>query len=255
LLAREDELRQRSAVVINRTMARRFWPGESPLGRHVTWAGPNPPWSAEVVGVIEDVRQAPERSTRPEMYFPFTDAPFPESFLVVRTEAGLPAPVGAVRRELARIDHDLALGNPQTLGTLVQSQGRVLAVVTTVVDGLTVAIIGLAALGMYGTLSFHFARRRREIGVRVALGASPRDIVRLVFKQAVVWVTMGLGVGMGSAWALSTFLRRMMEQASAFDFAGVAVGAVVIFFVALLAAWLPARRAMNVNPVEALRAE
>jgi ABC-type antimicrobial peptide transport system permease subunit len=91
--------------------------------------------------------------------------------------------------------------------------------------------------------------------VRVALGASPRDIVHLVFKQAVWWVTMGLGVGMGGAWALSAFLRRLMEQASAFDFAGVAVGAVVIFFVALLAAWLPARRAMNVNPVEALRAE
>ena len=255
LLAQEDELRQRSAVVINRTMARRFWPGESPLGRHVTWAGPNPPWSAEVVGVIEDVRQTPERAPRPEMFFPFPDAPFPESFLVVRTEAGLPAPVGAIRRELAQIDHDLALGNPQTLGTLVHNQGRVLAVVTTVVDGLTVAIIGLAALGMYGTLSFHFTRRRREIGVRVALGASPRDIVRLVLKQAVVWVTMGLGVGMGGAWLLSSFLRRMMEQARAFDFAGVAVGAVVIFFVALLAAWLPAKRAMQVNPVEALRAE
>jgi predicted permease len=255
LLAREDELRRRSAVVINRTMARRFWPGENPVGRHVRWAGPNPPWWAEVVGVIEDVRQAPERSTRPEMYFPFTDAPFPESFLVVRTEAGRPAPVGAIRQELARIDRDLALGNPQTLSSLVQNQGRVLAVVTMVVDGLTVAIIGLAALGMYGTLSFHFARRRREIGVRVALGASPRDIVHLVFKQAVWWVTMGLGVGMGGAWALSAFLRRLMEQASAFDFAGVAVGAVVIFFVALLAAWLPARRAMNVDPVDALRAE
>jgi predicted permease len=255
LLAREDELRQRSAVVINRTMARRFWPGENPVGRHVRWAGPNPTWSAEVVGVIEDVRQAPERSTRPEMYFPFTDAPFPESFLVVRTEAGLAAPVGTIRRELARIDRDLALGDPQTLGARIENQGRVLAVVTTVVDGLTVAIIGLAALGMYGTLSFHFARRRREIGLRVALGASPRDIVRLVLKQAGAWVAMGLGVGMGGAWLLSTFLRRMMEQASAFDFAGVAVGAVVIFFVALLAAWLPARRMMNVNPVEAFRAE
>jgi len=201
------------------------------------------------------VRQAAERPTRPEMYFPFPTAPYPEAFLMVRTAVGMPAPVDAIRRELGRIDGDLALANPQTLGSLFQSQGRVLSVVTTVVDGLTVAIIGLAGFGLYGTLSFHFARRRRDIGVRVALGAAPRDIVRLVFKQAIRWVSAGLGIGMVGAWLLSAALRRMMEDASPFDVTGVAVGAVVIFFVALLAAWLPARRAMNVNPVDALRAE
>jgi ABC-type antimicrobial peptide transport system permease subunit len=118
-----------------------------------------------------------------------------------------------------------------------------------------VAIIGLAALGLYGTLSFHFARRRRDIGVRLALGASPRDIARLVFKQAVWWVAVGLVVGAAGAWMISSVMRRVLEDASPFDIAGVALGAGVVFGAALLAAWLPARRAMNVNPVEALRAE
>ena len=168
---------------------------------------------------------------------------------------GVPAPVEAIRRELARIDGDLALAKVRTLGALFQSQGRVLAVMTSVLDVLTVAIIGLAALGLYGTLSFHFARRRRDIGVRLALGASPRDIARLVFKQAVWWVAVGLVVGAAGAWMISSVMRRVLEDASPFDIAGVALGAGVVFGAALLAAWLPARRAMNVNPVEALRAE
>jgi putative ABC transport system permease protein len=242
-------------VLINQTMARRYWPGQDPIGRHIRPAQSDPGWSREVVGVIEDIRQVAERPARPEMYFPFAHAAIPESFLIVRMAAGMPAPLEAIRHELARIDGDLALANVRTLGALFQSQGQVLTVVTTVVDVLTAAIVVLAALGLYGTLSFHFARRRRDIGVRLALGAAPRDIVRLVFKQAAVWVVVGLGVGTTGAWMVSTVLRRVLEDASPFAIGEVALGAAVIFCAALLAAWLPARRAMNVNPVEALRAE
>jgi predicted permease len=254
-LAREDEAHRSQVVVINRAMARRYWPGQDPIGRRIRPAQPGQTWSREVVGVIEDVRQVAERPARAEMYFPFADAAIPESFLVVRTVAGIPAPVEAIRQELGRIDSDLSLANVRTLGALFQSQGRVLTVVTSVVDVLTVAIVGLAALGLYGTLSFHFARRRRDIGIRLALGASSRDILRLVFKQAAMWVIVGLGVGTAGAWLLSSVLRRVLEDASPFAFAEVALGAGVIFGVALLAAWLPARRAAKVDPVVALRAE
>jgi predicted permease len=255
LLSAADETHRAQVVVINQAMARRYWPGQDPVGRRIRPAQPGTTWSREVVGVIEDVRQVAERPARPEMYFPFSDAAIPESFLVVRTAAGLPAPVEAIRQELARIDGDLALANIRTLGALFQSQGRVLTVVTSVVDVLTVAIVGLAALGLYGTLSFHFARRRRDIGIRLALGAAPGDIVRLVFKQAAMWVIVGLGVGAAGAWMLSTALRRALEDASPFNVPGVVLGGGVIFIVALLAAWLPARRAAKVDPVIALRAE
>ena len=255
LFAAADETQRAQVVVINQAMAHRYWPGQDPVGRRIRPAQAGPGWSREVVGVIEDVRQVAERPARPEMYFPFADAAIPESFLVVRMAAGLPAPIEAIRQELGRIDGDLALADVRSLGALFQTQGRVLAVVTAVVDVLTAAIVALAAVGLYGTLSFHFARRRRDIGVRLALGAAPRDIVRLVFKQALVWVLIGLAVGTTGAWMVSSVLRRMLEDASAFDVTGVAVGAGVIIGAALLAAWLPARRAMRVNPVEALRAE
>ena len=250
-----DETHRNQVAVINQAMARRYWPGQNPIGRRLRPAQSGQGWSREVVGVVEDVRQNAERPAQPEIYFPFNDAAVPGAFLLVRMEAGVPAPVEAIRRELARIDGDLALANVRTLGAVFQSQGRVLAVLTTVLDVLTVAIIGLAALGLYGTLSFHFARRRRDIGVRLALGAAPRDIARLVFKQAVWWVATGLVVGAVGAWVFSNVLRRVLQDAGPFDIPGVAVGAGVVFGVALLAAWLPARRAMNVNPVDALRAE
>jgi len=255
LLALADETHRAQVVVINQAMARRYWPGQDPIGRRVRSAQSGPEWSREVVGVIEDIRQVAERPARPEMYFPFANAAPPESFLIVRMPAGLAAPVEAIRQELGRIDSDLALGNARTLGALFQSQGQVLAVVTSVVDALTVAIVGLAALGLYGTLSFHFARRRRDIGVRLALGAAPEDIVRLVLKQAVVWVALGLAIGTAGAWLMSSVLRHVLQDASPFNLAGVVFGAVVIFCVALLAAWLPARRALRIDPVEALRSE
>jgi ABC-type antimicrobial peptide transport system permease subunit len=130
-----------------------------------------------------------------------------------------------------------------------------MAIITSMVDVLTVAIIGLAAFGLYGTLSFHFARRRRDIGVRLALGAAPKDIVRLMLKQAAVWVTMGLAVGTLGSWLMSMVLRGVLQDANTFNVAGVVMGAAVIFCVALFTAWLPARRAMRIDPVEALRAE
>ena len=251
----EDESRRAQVVVINRAMALRYWPGQDPLGRHIRPAQPGQSWSREIVGIVEDVRQSADRAARPEMYFPFADAAIPESFLVVRMAPGIPAPVGAIRQELGRIDGDLALSNVRTLGAMLQRQGRVLAVITSVLDVLTVAIIGLAALGLYGSLSFHFARRRREIGVRVALGASPRDIMRLVFKQALRWVAAGLVFGAGGAWMMSNAMRRALDDASSLDGPGIALSAAVVIVAALLAAWLPARRATRVDPIQALRTE
>ena len=255
LLAREDEANPRNAVVINQTMARQYWPGQNPIGRHIRPAQEGKAWTAEVVGVIEDIRQFADRPVKPEMYFPYAAAPGAEAFLVIRMPAGVSAPVEMIRNELARIDSDVALAGVRTLGKLIRTQSRVFSVISSMAAAITFAVLGLAAVGLYGTLSFHFAQRRRDIGIRLAMGANQRDILRLVFKQAMVWVAIGLAAGALGAWGLSSVLQRMFPGASPFNPTGVSVGAAVVFATALLAAWLPAKRAMQVNPVDALRSE
>jgi ABC-type antimicrobial peptide transport system permease subunit len=131
----------------------------------------------------------------------------------------------------------------------------VITVVASFVDALTIAVLGLAALGLYGTLSFTFARRRHDIGVRVALGAAPRDIVALVVRQAFVWVAVGATIGVGASWLLGRGLRAMLEGASPVDLLQLWASVAIVLSAAALASWLPARRAVRVDPVEALRAE
>ena len=254
-LAADDFRASRRSVVINRAMARHYWPNQNPIGRRLRPAQAGTTWAAEVVGVIDDVRQVAERPAKPEMYFPYTDEPREEAFLVVRIAPGLPVPLAAIREELRRIDPDLALAGVQSMQALFDKSGRVISVVTTVVDGLTVAILGLAALGLYGTLSFTFARRRRDIGVRLALGAAPGDIVRLIVRQALVWVAIGAAIGTTGSWLLGRATRAMLADATPVDLPQLGTSIAIVLAAAAVASFLPARRATRVNPVEALRAE
>jgi predicted permease len=256
LLQERDYVTRRSAVVINRAMASRYWPGQSPIGHRVSPAQPGAKWAAEVVGVVEDMPQVAERPAGPEMYFPYSDEPRAEAFLVVRSAGGVPAPpFDRVREELRRLDPDLALSDVTSMQRRFDDAGRVLVVIASVVDGLTAAVLALAALGLYGTLSFTFARRRRDIGVRVALGASPREIVALVVRQALVWVAAGATIGIAGSWVLARSVRAIVEDAGALDPGQLGASIVIVLAASALAAWLPARRAVRVDPMEALRAD
>jgi predicted permease len=254
LLTAEDERTKSRAVVINEAMARKFWPGHDPIGHRIGPARPNGVAADVVVGVVPDLAQSPERPARPEVYFPFV-AGRADLFLVVRMMPGVPAPLDAIRAELHRLDPDLAVAPVRTMAAHFDGQTRVFSTITSLVDALTAAILGLAALGLYGTLSFHFSQRRREIGVRVALGASAADIVRLVLRQAVKWVAAGAAIGATVAWLWARAVARALEGSSPYQTASVALGVALVFLAALAGAWLPARRATRVNPIEALRAE
>jgi predicted permease len=254
LLTEEDERTKSHAIVINQAMARKFWPGQDPIGHRIGPARPNGSANDVVVGVVPDLAQTPERPARPEVYFPFV-AGRADLFLVVRMMPGVQAPVDAIREKLHRLDPDLAVAQIRTMAAHFDRQTRVFSTITSLVDALTVAILGLAALGLYGTLSFHFSQRKREIGVRVALGASATDIVRLVLRQAVKWVAAGAAIGATAAWLWARAISRALEGSSPYQAASVALGVALVFLAALAGAWLPARRATRVNPVEALRAE
>ena len=255
LFTEEDGRVNHHVFVINQAMAQRYWPGQNPLGHRIRPASPGVTTPDEVVGVIADIAQTPERPAQPEMYSPFALAPREDFFLVIRMAPGMRAPVDAIREELRRLDPDLALAQIRTMAAHFDEQSRVFTVITSLVDAMTVAILALAALGLYGTLSFHFTQRRREIGVRVALGASARDIVTLVLRQALIWVGTGATFGVVLAWLLGRAMGHVMEGASPYNGISVVLSVVLVLLTALVGAWLPARRATRVNPVEALRAE
>jgi len=242
-------------VVVNRALAERYWPGQNPLGHHIRQDVAEGGWSAEVVGVVENVRQTAERPTRPEMYFPYADAPHAEAHLVVRTVEGIPVPVEAIRQELRHLDPDLALAQPKTMAARFDESSRVFTVVTSIVNALTVAILLLAGVGLYGTLSFYFTQRRHDIGVRMAMGAARRHIMLMVFRQSLAWVAVGVVVGIAGAWLLSRGLQAFFQGSGAFSPAQMAVNVAVVVCTALLASWLPARRAAKVDPMVALRSE
>ena len=255
LLNKDDEYTNNHVVVINQAMAQQYWPGQNPLGHRIRPTEANATTTDEVVGVISDLAQNAERLHQPEIYFPFGLAPQEDFFLVIRLAPGTRAPIDAIRDELRRLDPDLAMTQFRTMTSHFDEQSRVFTTITSLVDAMTAAILALAALGLYGTLSFHFTRRQREIGVRVALGASSRDVVALVFRQAFVWVAAGSTLGVVGAWLLSRAISHALEGANPSSIASLSLSVLLVFIAALLGAWLPARRATRVNPVEALRAE
>jgi putative ABC transport system permease protein len=254
-LTQDDERTNNHVVVINQAMAQKYWPGQNPLGHRIRPAQASATTTDEVVGVINDLAQNADRLHQPEIYFPFGLAPREDFFLVIRMAEGTRAPIEAIREELRRLDPDLAMTPFRTMTAHFDEQSRVFTTITSLVDLMTIAILGLAALGLYGTLSFHFTRRQREIGVRVALGASSRDIVALVFRQAFMWVTAGATLGVVGAWLLGRAISNISEGANPSSITSLSLSVLLVFLTALLGAWLPARRATRVNPNKALHAE
>jgi putative ABC transport system permease protein len=228
----------RAGVIVNETLARRYWPGQDPIGKHV---GPH-----EILGVIADVRihNATEDGLL-EVIFPYLAAPPPSMTLAVRAPRST-APV------LAR-----ALASPKIGDMLAVVSERIIhkqltAGVIAVFAGLALV---LAAVGIYGVLSFTVSRRTHEIGIRLAIGAECGAVVRMVAREAAVLALAGIGIGLAAALALSRVMASLVYGASPTDpvvFAGVAS---FLFAIAVLAAWLPARRAAAVDPAIALRHE
>jgi predicted permease len=243
-------------VVVNRTLAEKCWPGKDPLGQLIRANGPKPWYTARVVGVVEDVRQwGPEMDPRPEFYWAPDRAWGEAIFLVVRSTQRASQLAGALRRELAQLDPDLPLARVRTLQEVVNDATRGQRVVTGMVDFFMAAALGLVAVGLYGTLSYHVLQRTREIGVRMAVGAGRGNIISLVFGQGARWVLLGVAIGAGGALGLATLLRAMIYGVNPLNPVTLLIGAGAVALAALLACWLPARRASRVDPMIALRSE
>ena len=241
-------------IVINRAMAVRFWPEQDPLGKRLRGNCPNCPWWM-VAGVVENVRQRDDAPTQPEMYFPFSESPEREAKLIVRARGDGRFVTTAVQKEMAALDSDLALDHPRTMREEFDSRTQTTRFLTMMVNLFMAVALGLTAIGTYGTLSFHVARRSREFGVRMALGASRGAILRAVFRQAIPWFATGAAVGLAFTILTAEIMRAALDAINPLDAGAVGASVAVVIVPTALAAWLPARRAMRIDPIAALRSE
>ena len=262
-----DRAERPQVAIIDETMAREFWPDESPIGRRVafefrgTRESPEPVWR-EVVGVVGHVRHYELRSeSRVEIYVPFTQPPIymenrrPAMAVYLKTDGDPTRLVAPIKNQLAALDPNLPIYDVQTMDDVLHQQvgnDRIMSSILAIFAG--VALL-LAAVGVYGVIAYAVSQRTREIGLRMALGARASDVVRMVLKRSVVMTTLGLGAGLALAALAARSLGSFLFEVDANDpltFAGITG---LLFVVALLASYLPARRATRVNPTVALRYE
>jgi putative ABC transport system permease protein len=243
-------------AIVSASLARKYWPGESPIGKRLRFdddAGT--PWIT-VVGLVGDVRQlGMSKAPPPLLFFPYEQFALPFTSLVVRSALPAGTVAALLKAEMAAIDRDLPLGDIMPLKASVDSnvdQPRFRAMLIGIFALLALA---LASVGVFGLVSFTVAQRTREIGIRVALGAAPRQVLLPVLRESITLALAGIGIGLVGAFVAARALSAFLFGVGASDpltFAGVAV---LMLLVATLASYIPSRRALRVDPVIALRAE
>ena len=250
----EDQLAAPPVIVINQTMARRFWPNENPLGKQVHLLSPEV--TATVVGVVGDVRHfSLDEPDLPQIYVAYAQQPHIFASLVVRTAGDPTNFANAVRGAIWSVDSDQPVWKVRSMEWLLQralGPQRFLSQLLGVFAGLALA---LAAVGIYGVLSYVVTQRTREIGIRAALGATRADILRLMLKQGMRLTLPGLALGAIAALALTSLMKTLLFGVSTTDPLTFAAIALLLAGVALVACWIPARRATKVDPMIALRCE
>jgi predicted permease len=262
---RDDE-QSPGVVVVNESMARRYWPGVESVGRRIRLASSpaDAPWLT-VVGVVRDVKQQSwEEEAGPEMYLPYAQSPsylrnpaphYSYLSLVVRTTADPVQSAAAVREAVWAIEPNAPVSGVATMDEVVSRQTWRPRLSTLLLLGFALAALILAAVGIYGVLSYSVAQRTHEIGVRMALGAQARDIRRMVVRQGMALAGLGIAAGLAGAFALTRLMSKLLYGVSAADPPTLAAVAILLGAVAFLACYLPARRATRVDPMEALRYE
>jgi putative ABC transport system permease protein len=249
-----DDAAAPPVIIISESMARQFYPNENPLGQRIQIGNGSKP--AEIVGIVGDVRdQELESKGRAAMYEPAAQVPFGSMYFAIRAEREPAALISAVRAIFRDLDAELpldAVGTVDSLVTTSLSQRRFSMLLMSIFAGLAVA---LAMVGIYGVISYAVTQATQEIGIRMALGAQRRDVLRMVFSYAGVLIASGLAIGVGVALGTGRFLTSQLFEVKPTDPETYAVVALVLLATGLLACCIPALRAMRVDPLVALRTD
>jgi putative ABC transport system permease protein len=254
-----DDQNSPPAVIINRSLALKYYPNEDPLGKFIETAqgaSPKGLGPREIVGVIDDLKNdGLDKEAHPEVYSPYFQDPGGLLYVVLRAKSEPMIYEHALRRAVGAQDKDLPIS---TVATFEQLVGESLAPrrITALMLGIYSAMaFALAATGIYGVLTHATSERAREMGIRLALGAEPKDLLRMVIRQGMILVLIGLGLGMILTFALTRLIANQLYQVSPTDPASLALASVLLAFAALTAIFFPALRATKGDPIKALRDE
>ena len=248
-------------VVINETMAKEYFSGQDPVGKRLQTGDPNPqsPWET-VIGVVGDVKyQGLNAAPQPTLYVPYNEKGWTpwswEMYLVVRTPLQPQSIVPGLRAQLASINKDLPLSQVQTMDQLIGDSVVQERFRTWLVSGFAGLALLLAVIGIYAVISYSVAQQTREIGVRIALGATAGDVSKMVLSHGLKLAIAGIAIGLISALGVTRILRSMLYSTSSTDLLSFVLTSAVLLAVALVACYIPALRAARVDPIVALRYE
>jgi putative ABC transport system permease protein len=246
-------------AIINQTMARQFWAGESPIGKRFKLGDPGDPevpW-VTIVGIAGDVRQmGVDEPVKAEMYFPHQQSAYADFYaprdLAIRTSIDPLSVVAGVRKEIHEVDPDQPISNVQTMADVVGEETASRELGMTLLTVFAGVALLLSTLGIYGVLAYFVVQHTQEIGVRMALGAQRSDILRLILKKGMTLTIFGVAIGLAAAFALTRLMSSLLYGVSTTDPLTYAGLAALLIGVAFIACYLPARRATKVDPMVAL---
>jgi putative ABC transport system permease protein len=249
----DDEKAQRVAI-INETLARRFFAGEDPIGKRFSLGRPDAAKSV-VIGVVQDGKYAGlNEDPKPFVSRPLWQSDVGATSVIARTEGDEQTLKAVISREVQQLDSNL----PMSADTLVEKMSLPLLparIAASVLGGFGLLALALAAIGIYGVISYAVSTRTHEIGIRMALGAQKQDVLKLVLGQGLRLTFIGVGIGLSAALVLTRLMKSLLFGVSATDSTTFVIASMLLVGVALLACYLPARRAARVDPMVALRHE
>ena len=245
-------------TLINLALARRYFPGEHPIGMSINFDGGKPDQAMQIIGIIDDIREGPlDTDARAAFYVPFDQHPLPFFSLVARTSVDAQSVLPSLAAAMHQIDPGIASFGAATMDQRIHDSppAYLHRASAWLVGSFAALALLLSIVGLYGVIAYSVSQRTREIGVRIALGAQRGMVYRLILKQATRLIVVGLVVGLAASIAAARLMREMLFGTQAWDAFTLATVVVVLGTSALMASYLPARRAASVNPLEALRSE
>jgi predicted permease len=245
-------------IIINETFARHYWPNQPAIGHRISIDGAHVKWRT-IIGVVEDVQERGyDLWMKPGFYIPTTQEVYPPSdsdYLAVRTKGDPMAPVAAIRRIVAAIDPDVPVANVETMEDIIDRNVVDRRQQMILLGAFAALALALASIGLYGVLSYAVTQRAREIGLRMALGASGSNVVAMVVRHGLALTGIGIAIGLAGSWAATRSLKNLLYGVTATDPATFTEVAALLTLIALAACWIPARRASRVDPIKVLRQE